>query len=147
VGIFLRSLGLVVLFSITFHQLNKGSFVDVWSSGVEDALLKENFSRLYMDGPRPFFVQRSHPTAKIFYDLNARFRSKDDKSQICLIKACFNPELWVISNYQKSPETLDLLANEFGNILHREPSFFVAKNPQTACESGIPRCESLLMKK
>ena len=145
--VILRSVALLTLAWVAFHQINKASFVDVWSSGVEDALLKENFSRLYMDGPRPFFIQRSHPTQKIFYDLNARFRSKEDKLQICLIKACFNPDVWVISNHQKSSETMSFLANEFGTILHQGATFFVAKNPQTNCETYVPQCESLMMTK
>ena len=136
---------LLLLFLVAFHQINRASFIDPWTTGLEETLSNEKFSRLYMDGPRPFFVQRSHPTAKIFYDLNPRFRSSGDKSQICVIKACFDPELWVIGNYLKPPETLAFFANEFETVLHHEQSFFVAKNPKTDCGGEAPRCESLLM--
>jgi hypothetical protein len=147
VGILLRSLGLILLFVVVFHQIDKASFLDAWSKGVEESLLYENFERLYMDGPRPFFVQRSHPKAQIFYDLNPRFKSASDLPRICEIKVCFDPELWVFSDSHKSSETLDALAGEFETILYRKKSFFVAKNPKVACDHSMARCELLLMNK
>lgn len=147
-GLLLRSLGLLALFLVAFHQIDKASFIDAWSDGLEESLRQENFSRLYMDGPRPFFVQRSHPNAKIFYDLNPRFKSASDLQRICEIKACFNPELWVFGDWLKTPEMLKLLADSFDTLLYQGKSFFVARNPKMACDESMPHaCKSVLMHK
>lgn len=146
-GTLVRSLALVILFLVAFHQIDKSSFIDRWTPGLEEALLHENFSRLYMDGPRPFFIQKSHPNAKVFYDLNPRFRSADDLSNICKIKACLDPEVWVFGDHLKSRQMLELLANQFETIVDQRKSFVVAKQPKLACDPRPPTCDDLLMYK
>ena len=143
----LRSLVFMALLYVAYHQTDKTSFQNPWSPGIEEALSGAVFSRLYMDGPRPFFIQRSHPDAKIFYDLNPRFETEVDLQKLCEIQTCFAPEVWVFSDRLKSQGTLEKLEERFGTITHRRKSFFIAKDPKFSCRNSVPHCEALRMHK
>jgi len=49
-------------------------------------------SRIYLDGARPYFIQRSSPDSVIFYDLNSRIQKNSSIEALCPIERCFQPK-------------------------------------------------------
>lgn len=144
----LNSLCLALIYFSSYKAINKESFSN-WDSSAEEALsvidLKKD--RIYIDGPRPFFIQRSLPESKIFYDLNTRFQTATNIDNICLIEICFKPDLWVFGDFEKDTSMMNLLKSQFSEIVFNNKKYFISRFPVRNCQLTHPVCDRLRMSK
>lgn len=104
--------------------------------------------KVYLDGVRAYFVQRSSPTLHIFYDLNTRLRLPENIVGLCEIRICFKPDYWVISKFEKSDDVFNNLKPYFGAIKLENGNTFIANELKISCpDSAAYNCRELKMNK
>ena len=105
-------------------------------------------ARIYLDGVRPYFIQRAAPNSIIFYDLNTRIPSANNLQKLCPIMRCFEPDYFVISGHQKINNSLNNFIPYFDGLVYSSEHVLVATHFNGSCPSKSEfNCMALTMKK
>lgn len=137
----------LVLYASSVH-LGASFFDNHDAPGLASFLYDIKPSRIYLDGARPLYVQRSLPRSKLFYDLNSRFIGGDQViEELCQVSYCFKPEVWAFTKRGKRESTFSELKSSFQEILYQREDSFVARHLILQCPNRQIDCKLLRMER
>jgi hypothetical protein len=120
---------LFVLYFI-YHN-NSSALLANWDQPRLEAFIAKNrlSGKIYIDGPRPFFIQRAAATpSSFFYDLNPRAMNKNDVGLYSSIKQCVKPDYWILSRHLRSQADFESIKSNFREIIYDDGVSFVARS-------------------
>ena len=148
-GLKVKAIFFILFLTIISNEIKNTSFISPVHFELENFIKKENYQSksIYSDGVMPFFIQRNIiSNNKYFYDINSRIADNKDVENFCKIKICINPDVWIISDYEKDAEFFLSIKKYFSGITYSDEHYYVANQLILSCtREDANECSKLEM--